>query len=86
MYKNFFLRSKETYNPQDIIHRLRNGDNFSGRNGAFSGIMTAMSVSTDTNSLKVRCQKDGSTWIEEWDDLDVTVNAFVIGEYYFLDY
>ena len=39
------------------------------------------SIDRENNSLKVVCHNDRGYWLEEWDDLDVTENAFIIGEY-----
>lgn len=70
---------------EEIIERLKLGDKFSGRYGAFDGIMTPSKVNELTDSLVVVCHKDGCQWIENWDDLQCTIWAFERGEYYFID-
>ena len=41
-----------------------------------------LSIDREHNSLRVKVfNTDGYTFEEEWDDLDVTENAFDIGEY-----
>lgn len=41
-----------------------------------------LSIDRPNNSLRVACYSPrGSGWEETWDDLDVTENAFRIGEY-----
>ena len=45
------------------------------------------SINREKNSLKVVCHNDrGFAWAETWDDLDVTENAFDIGEYKMINY
>lgn len=45
-----------------------------------------LSVNRNKNSLEVECHSfDGYVHNEEWDDLDLTENAFDIGEYKLLD-
>ena len=39
-------------------------------------------IDRENNRLRVVCYYDrGFAWAETWDDLDVTENAFIIGEY-----
>ena len=45
-----------------------------------------ISIDRTNNSLRVVCGSPrGTTWTETWDDLDVTENAFSIGEYKMID-
>lgn len=71
---------------EEIIKRLKLGDKFSGRHGAFDGIMVASKVNELTDKMLVMCHKDGSEWVENWDgDLQATIWAFERGDYYFID-
>lgn len=41
-----------------------------------------LDINREKNSIKVECHTiEGCVFEEEWDDLDVTENAFAIGEY-----
>lgn len=69
-------------NESVIILKLKSGDQFTGRNGAFAGIVTPSSFHGD--DMIVECQKDGCTWKEEWDVL-ATVMGFENGDYVFIN-
>lgn len=64
--------------------KLKVGDKFQQ---AWKGVKKPMwfnvlGIDRPNNSLRVECHShDGSIHEEEWDDLDVTENAFSIGEY-----
>jgi len=82
---SYFLKSQKPMSHKEIIENLMAGKSFSGRNGAFDGIMTVVGVD-DNGNLQVRCQKDGCSHIETWDDnILYTLYAFDNGDYYFLD-
>lgn len=84
-HNNFFLTSKKPMSHEEILANLKAGKSFSGRNGAFDGIMTVVGVDEKGN-LKVRCQKDDYSHIETWDDdILYTLYAFDNGDYYFLN-
>lgn len=41
-----------------------------------------LSLDREHNNLKVKCsQSNRPTWEEDWNDLDITENAFYSGEY-----
>lgn len=65
----------------EILLHLKSCDKFTGRNGAFTGIVTPLSFHGD--DMIVECQKDGCTWKEDW-DLLTTVWGFERGDYYFI--
>lgn len=66
---------------KDTIQKLREKNTFTGKNGAFTGLVTPLSFKD--NEMKVTCQKDGSSWCEEW-DLQYTVWGFERGDYQFI--
>ena len=83
---NFTWKShNKPMSHEEILANLKAGKSFSGRNGAFNGIMTFVGEDENGNP-KVRCQKDGYSHIEVWDDdILYTLYAFDNGDYYFLD-
>lgn len=70
---------------QSIINTLISGIPFSGRNGAFEGMMYPKSVNVEKDTMVVECQKDGHSWEETWDDLTYTIYAFQRGDYFFVE-
>ena len=81
---SYFLKSQKPMSHEEILANLMAGKSFSGRNGAFDGIMTVVGTD-DKGNLKVRCQKDSYSHIETWDDdILYTLYGFDNGDYYFL--
>lgn len=82
---SYFLKSQKPMSHEEILANLMAGKSFSGRNGAFDGIMTVVGTD-DKGNLKVRCQKDSYSHIETWDDdILYTLYGFDNGDYYFLN-
>nr|DAQ16809.1 MAG TPA: hypothetical protein [Caudoviricetes sp.] len=52
-------------NQEEIIKRLKEGNKFTGRNGAFTGIVTPLIYADKANMLVVECEKDGLVIIFE---------------------
>jgi hypothetical protein len=84
--KNYFLSlSSESMSKEDIIARLRNGDKFTGQNGAFRGIMTPIELSDDAMTMKVHLNNcNGMEWEETWNDNIYTIYGFQTGDYRFI--
>lgn len=69
-------------NQEEIIKRLKGGDKFTGRNGAFTGIVTPLIFADKANMLVVECEKDGCKFQEDWILLHV-IWGFQNGDYAF---
>ena len=71
---------------REIIERLKRGDKFVGcYPGAKRGlVMSVKNWNGRSEDATAVCECEGSTWQEEWDDMTVTVNAFINGEYGFV--
>lgn len=70
---------------EEIIKRLKKGDKFKLNLNKNPLLFTPLLVNENTNEIKVRCcnRINNYNWIEDWDDLDITINAFIIKEYIF---
>lgn len=64
------------------LAKLIQGKQFSGLNGAFTGTVIPRKI--EGNTLSVTCEKDGSSWEEDW-NLQHVIWAFERGDYYFLN-
>lgn len=49
-----------------IISDLENSRNFTGQNGAFSGIISPESIDESKNAVSVKLQLNGRLWYENW--------------------
>ena len=84
---NYFTSNPEKWpsTEEEIIARLKRGDKFTGKNGAFSGIMTPLEISDDGMTMKVQLNNcDGMIWEETWDDNIYTIYGFQTGDYEFI--
>lgn len=72
---------------QEIIERLRRGEKFYNPHvNNPKLIFEALNVDENKKELTVRCSMVDSDYSHEetWDDWDITINAFLTGEYLFI--
>lgn len=74
---------KINMNQEEIIKRLKEGNKFTGRNGAFTGIVTPLIYADKANMLVVECEKDGCKFQDDWILLH-TIWGFQNGDYVFI--
>ena len=75
--------NKINMNQEEIIKRLKEGNKFTGRNGAFTGIVTPLIYADKANMLVVECEKDGCKFQDDWILLH-TIWGFQNGDYVFI--
>jgi hypothetical protein len=71
---------REKARANSIISDLEKSRNFTGQNGAFSGIVSPESVDESKNTVSVQLQLNERFWFEEW-NLQHVIWGFENGDY-----
>lgn len=71
---------REKARANSIISDLEKSRNFTGQNGAFSGIVSPESVDEQKNTVSVELQLNGHFWYEDW-NLQHVIWGFENGDY-----
>lgn len=77
---------KNHTNMKEIINFLKEHKRFKNPNISSNLVFEPLEVNEEEKKIKVNCidQVTGYSHIETWDDFDITINAFLIGEYQFI--
>jgi hypothetical protein len=71
---------------KEIIEKLKSHKLFRNPNIISNLVFEPLEVDEEKKTIKVNCidRVSGYSHIEVWDDWDITLNAFLLGEYKFL--
>lgn len=75
---------REKARANSIISDLEKNRNFTGQNGAFSGIVSPDSVDESKNTVSVELQLNEQFWYEDW-NLQHVIWGFENGDYIWIE-